>query len=74
MEAKRVVTALLVDDDPASRKRNEESLKDRGYLVIVASDAGSALDVAKRSSPGYVGQSILGFCRTTASLPPAPRG
>lgn|SRR5262245_28943961 len=54
MEAKRVVTALLVDDDPASRKRNEASLKDRGYLVTLAPDVGSALDMAKQSSPSVI--------------------
>src|SRR5262245_59235569 len=54
MEAKRVITALLVDDDQASRKRNEATLKDRGYLVTVASDAASALDVAKQSSPSVI--------------------
>jgi DNA-binding response OmpR family regulator len=54
METKRIVTVLLVDDDPASRKRNEESLKDRGYLVTVASEAGLALDLAKRCSPSAI--------------------
>ena len=54
MDAKRVVTVLLVDDDPDSRKRNEASLMERGYQVIVAYDAGSALDVAKRSSPSVI--------------------
>jgi DNA-binding response OmpR family regulator len=54
MEAKRVVTALLVDDDSTSRKSNEANLKDRGYQVTVACDAGSALDLAKRSSPSVI--------------------
>ena len=54
METKRVVMALLVDDDPASRKRNEATLKDRGYLVTVASEAGSALDLAKQCSPSVI--------------------
>ena len=49
MEAKRVVTALLVDDDPASRKRNEESLKDR-VIEIFEIDQGRSAKLTRRST------------------------
>lgn len=54
METRRGVTALLVDDDPATRKLNEASLKDKGYLVTVASEARSALELVEQYSPAVI--------------------
>jgi DNA-binding response OmpR family regulator len=54
MEPRRVVTALLIDDDPAVRRVNEANIKAKGYVVMVASEARTALDLVKLTPPSVI--------------------
>jgi CheY-like chemotaxis protein len=54
MDATRTATALLVDDEPASRKANQGRLEDQGYLVTVAENASEALTRARQSAPKVI--------------------
>jgi CheY-like chemotaxis protein len=54
MDATRTAAALLVDDEPASRKANQERLEDQGYLVTVAENATEALTRARQSAPKVI--------------------
>lgn len=54
MDATRTATALLVDDEPASRKANQGRLEDQGYLVTVAESATEALSRVRQSAPKVI--------------------
>jgi len=54
LNAVRVATALLVDDDVSSRQANQERLEDDGYAVVVARDQAEGLDRAKQSAPNVI--------------------
>jgi CheY-like chemotaxis protein len=54
MEAIRITTALLVDDEPISRRANQERLEREGYTVFVAQNQEEALSRAKQSSPKVI--------------------
>lgn len=54
MDANRTSTALLVDDDPASRKAQLERLESEGYSVVVAQNHGEGLARAKQSAPKVI--------------------
>jgi CheY-like chemotaxis protein len=54
MDATRTATALLVDDEPASRKSNQGRLEDQGYLVTVAENATQALSRVRQSAPKVI--------------------
>jgi CheY-like chemotaxis protein len=54
MDATRAATALLVDDEPASRKANQGRLEDQGYLVTVAENETEALSHARHSVPKVI--------------------
>jgi CheY-like chemotaxis protein len=54
MEAIRITTALLVDDEPISRRENQERLEHEGYTVFVAQNQEEALSRAKQSSPKVI--------------------
>ena len=54
MDATRGSVALLVDDEPASRKANQGRLEDQGYLVTVAETASEALSRARQSAPKVI--------------------
>jgi DNA-binding response OmpR family regulator len=45
---------LLIDDDPAARRSNEAHLKAKGYVVMVASETGAALELVKMSPPSAI--------------------
>lgn len=54
MDANRAATALLVDDDLASRQTNQQQLEGDGYVVVVARDEAEALSRAKQSAPNII--------------------
>ena len=54
MDASRSVTALLVDDEPASLTANRTRLENEGYNVITAHSEADALSQAKRSAPKVI--------------------
>ena len=54
MEPRRVVTVLLIDDDPASRRMNEANLRAKGYVVMLASEGSAALELVKQSPPSVI--------------------
>lgn len=54
MNAVRTATALLVDDNAASRLVNQVRLENDGYNVVVATDKAAALDSARRSAPNVI--------------------
>jgi two-component system phosphate regulon response regulator PhoB len=54
MDVTRAATALLVDDEPASRKANQGRLEDQGYHVTVAENATEALARVKQSAPKVI--------------------
>lgn len=54
MAAVRTATALLVDDEPASRKANQGRLEDQGYFVTVAENAKEALSRVRQSVPKVI--------------------
>jgi CheY-like chemotaxis protein len=54
MDGTRPTTALLIDDEPASRKANQGRLEDQGYLVTVVENATEALSRVRRSAPKII--------------------
>jgi CheY-like chemotaxis protein len=54
MGTARTATALLVDDEPASRKANLGRLEDQGYLVTVAENATQALRSVRQAAPTVI--------------------
>ena len=54
MESIRTHTALLVDDDAASRQVNLHRLEGDGYTVATAADKAAAVASAKRSAPNVI--------------------
>ena len=54
MGTARTATALLVDDDPASRRANQERLEDKGYCVVLAPDETEALSRVRQSAPNVI--------------------
>lgn len=54
MHATRTATALLVDDDPATRRANQERLQDEGYSVFLAPHETEALRSVKESAPDVI--------------------
>jgi CheY-like chemotaxis protein len=54
MHATRSATALLVDDDPATRRANQERLEDEGYWVLLAPDETEALSRVRESAPNVI--------------------
>jgi CheY-like chemotaxis protein len=47
-------TALLVDDEPLSRRANLGRLEAEGYIVSIAQNAAEALGQAKKSLPKII--------------------
>ena len=45
------VTVLLVDDNPQNLKVLYETLKDKGYRLLIANEGEKALDLAHRHHP-----------------------
>jgi chemosensory pili system protein ChpA (sensor histidine kinase/response regulator) len=68
MDATRAATALLVDDEPASREANQGRLEDQGYLVTVAENATEALSRVKQSVPKVIFVHLAGGSRGNISL------
>jgi CheY-like chemotaxis protein len=54
MDADRRPTALLVDDDPLTRKAEQTRLEGEGYTVFVARDKADGLSRAKQSVPAVI--------------------
>jgi twitching motility two-component system response regulator PilH len=54
MDASRTTTALLVDDEPHSRRAQQTRLEDEGYNVVVAQDQAEALARARQSAPKVI--------------------
>lgn len=48
------VTILLVDDNPQNLKVLYETLKDKGYRLLIANDGEKALDLAHRHQPEVI--------------------
>ena len=48
------VTVLLVDDNPQNLKVLYETLKDKGYRLLIANDGEKALDLAHRHQPEVI--------------------
>jgi len=48
------LTVLLVDDNPQNLKVLYETLKDRGYRLLIANGGGKALDLAYRHTPEVI--------------------
>ncbi len=48
------VTVLLVDDNPQNLKVLYETLKDKGYRLLIANEGEKALDLAHRHHPPEV--------------------
>jgi PAS domain S-box-containing protein len=48
------VTVLLVDDNPQNLKVLYETLKDKGYRLLIANDGLKALDLAHRHTPEVI--------------------
>lgn len=48
------VTVLLVDDNPQNLKVLYETLKDKGYRLLIANEGEKALDLAHRHQPEVV--------------------
>ena len=47
-------TVLLVDDNPQNLKVLYETLKDKGYKLLIANDGSKALDLAHRHQPEVI--------------------
>jgi CheY-like chemotaxis protein len=47
-------TVLLVDDNPQNLKVLYETLKDKGYRLLIANDGEKALDLAHRHQPEVI--------------------
>ncbi len=54
MDARRRPTAMLVDDDPLSRKAQQARLEVEGYMVFAASGYTEALAQAKQVAPNVI--------------------
>ena len=54
MHANRTATALLVDDDPATLRANQERLEHEGYCVFLAPHEKEALSCVRESAPDVV--------------------
>src|SRR5437016_2129131 len=54
MDTVRTFTALLVDDDAASRTVNQQRIEGDGYSVVVAADKTAALANAKQAAPNVI--------------------
>jgi CheY-like chemotaxis protein len=54
MDANRTATALLVDDEPVSRKAHQTRLEQEGYMVFVAQDQAEALSRARQAAPKVI--------------------
>ena len=74
MHATRTATALLVDDDPATRQANQDRLQDEGYCVFLAPHETEALSCVRESAPdvifvhlGVGGLGNLSFIQTLRS-------
>lgn len=50
----RKVTVLLVDDNPQNLKVLYETLKDKGYRLLIANEGEKALDLAQRHQPEVI--------------------
>ena len=48
------VTVLLVDDNPQNLKVLYETLKDKGYRLLIANEGEKALDLAHRHHPEVI--------------------
>ncbi|MDI9245991.1 response regulator [Marinobacter sp. CHS3-4] len=48
------ITVLLVDDNPQNLKVLYETLKDKGYRLLIANDGEKALDLAHRHTPEVI--------------------
>jgi PAS domain S-box-containing protein len=48
------ITVLLVDDNPQNLKILYETLKDKGYRLLIANEGEKALDLARRHQPEVV--------------------
>ena len=48
------VTVLLVDDNPQNLKVLYETLKDKGYRLLIANEGEKALDLAHRHQPEVI--------------------
>jgi CheY-like chemotaxis protein len=54
MAANRKPTALLVDDQPVSRKTEQTRLEGRGYTVFAAGGLADALSQARQTAPDVI--------------------
>ena len=54
MDASHRPTALLVDDEPLSRKAEQARLEGEGYVVFAASGTTEALARAKQTAPNLI--------------------
>ncbi|HEY8634832.1 MAG TPA: response regulator [Candidatus Dormibacteraeota bacterium] len=68
MQVIRTATALLVDDEPESRKANLGRLEEQGYLVTVAESATEALTRARQSAPKVIFVHLAGVGGGNVSL------
>ncbi len=68
MDAIRTASALLVDDEPASRKANQGRLEDQGYVVTVAENATEALTRVRQSAPNVIFVHLVAAGRGNLSL------
>jgi CheY-like chemotaxis protein len=68
MDATRTATALLVDDEPASRTANQERLVNQGYVVTVADNAVEALSRVRQAVPKVIFVHLVASGRGNLSL------
>jgi CheY-like chemotaxis protein len=54
MDASRRPTALLVDDDPLSRKAEQVRLEGQGYMVFAATGVTEAVAQARQAAPNVI--------------------
>ena len=52
--SQRQATVLVVDDIPANQKLLRETLEPEGYEVLLASDGGTAIEVAEGANPDII--------------------
>jgi len=67
MDASRSLTALLVDDEPISRKAQQERLEAAGYTVVVAQSQAEALNRARQVLPKVIYLHLV--TGTTGNMP-----
>ena len=67
MDANRIVTALLVDDDPQSQQANQERLEADGYSVVLVRDPNEGLARARERAPDVIFVHLVG--KATGNLP-----